>query len=55
MRKPKLTRVRKSARFPDGRKYAGAVAYRGVQRWVPGAYPTATAWREAAKVVQAEL
>jgi len=55
MRKPRMTRVKKSPEFPDGRKYTGSVEYRGVSRWVKGAYPSSTAWKEAAEKVVDEI
>jgi integrase len=55
MRKPKRTKVKKSARFPEGRKYTGSIRWRGRQVWVPGAFPTEADFNLAAAKLITQL
>jgi integrase len=51
MRKATKIKCRKSSRYPRGEKYAGAVEYRGHQKWV-GTFPSLTAWKDAARIAE---
>ena len=51
VRKPQVTKVKKSDRFPQGKKFTGAVRYSGKNHWVPGSYGSLREWDRAARAV----